>query len=107
MYVKIVIILVVFVVLYVVLVFFVWVWWQVFLLILLLGIVMVGVGFNIMYDGGYQVYLWYCWVNKLMVFMFDLVGGSFYIWQWKYVCYYYIYVNIVQYDSDIDLGVFG
>lgn len=107
MYAKTAIILAVFAASYVALVFFARAWWQALPLTLLLGTAMAGVGFNIMHDGGHQAYSRHRWVNKLMAFTLDLVGGSSYIWQWKHARYHHTYVNIAQHDSDIDLGVLG
>lgn len=107
MYLKTAIILAVFASAYVGLVWFAHTWWQATVLTLLLGTAMAGIGFNVMHDGGHQAYSERRWVNKLMAFTLDLVGGSSYIWQWKHARYHHTYVNIAQHDSDIDLGVLG
>lgn len=107
MYAKTAIILAVFVAAYAGLVFLARAWWQALPLTLLLGAAMAGIGFNIMHDGGHQAYSERRWVNRLMAFTLDLVGGSSYIWQWKHARLHHTYVNIDQHDSDIDLGVLG
>ncbi len=107
MYAKTAIILTVFFASYVALVLFAQAWWQALPLTLLLGTAMAGIGFNIMHDGGHQAYSRHRWVNKIMAFTLDLVGGSSYIWQWKHARYHHTYVNIARHDSDIDLGVLG
>lgn len=107
MYLKTAVILVTFVVGYVALVGFATRWWQALPLAVLLGVTMAGIGFNVMHDGGHQAYSEHRWINRLMAFTLDLVGGSSYIWQWKHARYHHTYVNIAHHDSDIDLGVLG
>lgn len=107
MYAKTAIIIGTFAAAYTALVWFASAWWQVLPLTLLLGTTMAGIGFNVMHDGGHQAYSKHRWVNRLMAFTLDLVGGSSYIWQWKHARYHHTYVNIAHHDSDIDLGVLG
>lgn len=107
MYLKTAVILVTFAATYVALVGFATRWWQAVPLAVLLGMAMAGIGFNVMHDGGHQAYSEHRWVNRLMAFTLDLVGGSSYIWQWKHARYHHTYVNIAHHDSDIDLGVLG
>jgi len=37
--------------------------------------------------------------------MFDLLGGSSYIWRWKHNVFHHSYPNIVGLDDDIDVGI--
>jgi linoleoyl-CoA desaturase len=73
-------------------------------LILLLGLSTAAIGFNIAHDGGHKAYSNSQWVNKAMAMTLDLVGGSSYIWFWKHAVIHHNYVNITDYDTDIDHG---
>jgi len=107
MYLKTGVILACFATSYVLLVFVAETWWQGLLLVILLGLSVVGIGFNIAHDGGHKAYSQTPWVNKVMAMTMDLVGGSSYLWFWKHSIIHHRYVNITGYDTDIDLGVLG
>ena len=42
-----------------------------------------------------------------MAMSLDLVGGSSYFWHWKHVVFHHTYVNVVGYDTDINLAGLG
>jgi linoleoyl-CoA desaturase len=105
MYVKTAILIAAFVALYALLVFVAQTWWQALPLAILLGLTTAGIGFNIQHDGGHQAYSEHAWVNKLMAFSLDLIGGSSYIWHYKHGVFHHTYVNITHEDTDIDLGM--
>ncbi len=79
--------------------------WQGVPLAVLLGFSMIGIGFNIMHDGGHRGFSERPWINKLAAMTLDLIGVSSYVWHWKHAMYHHNYVNIVGYDPDTDLGV--
>ena len=105
MYVKTFILLAAFVGLYSLLVFVAQAWWQALPVAVLLGLVTAGIGFNVQHDGGHQAYSEHPWVNKLMAFWLDLIGGSSYLWHYKHGVFHHTYVNITHEDTDIDLGM--
>ena len=37
----------------------------------------------------------------------DLVGGSSHFWHWKHVVFHHTFVNVVGYDTDINLAGLG
>jgi linoleoyl-CoA desaturase len=92
---------------YALLVFAPLVWWQVVPLAMLMGFAMALVGFNIQHDGGHHAYSERPWMNRLMAYTIDLVGGSSYWWHWKHYVYHHTYVNIDGHDNDIDLWPYG
>jgi linoleoyl-CoA desaturase len=104
MYVKTVILLTSFVALYIGLVFFAGTFWLALPLAILLGLTVAEIGFNIQHDGGHQAYSEHAWVNKIMAFTLDMVGGSSYLWHYKHGVYHHTYVNIAHEDTDIELG---
>jgi linoleoyl-CoA desaturase len=107
MYLKTAILLLSYAALYVLLVFWSKSVLQALPLSILLGLVAVGIGFNIQHDGGHQAYSNFSWVNKLMGMTIELLGGSCYNWRWKHGLFHHTYTNITGHDSDLDLGIFG
>src|SRR5882724_2949523 len=49
------------------------------------------VGFNIQHDAGHRAYSNLGWVNKLMSWTIDMVGGSSYMWHWKHGVFHHTY----------------
>ncbi|MCG3130706.1 MAG: NADPH-dependent stearoyl-CoA 9-desaturase [Phycisphaerae bacterium] len=92
---------------YVLLVFFAPVWWLALPLMVLLGLSLAGVGFNIQHDGGHGAYSDRRWINRLSAMTLDLLGGSSYIWARKHNAFHHTYPNITGHDDDIDVGILG
>jgi linoleoyl-CoA desaturase len=107
MYLKTAIILTVFASLYVSLVFVATTWWLAVLLVLALALAMVAIGFNVMHDANHDAYSNHRWVNRAMAMSLDLVGGSSYFWRWKHNVFHHAFVNVVGYDTDINLAGLG
>lgn len=107
MYLKTATILLWFVAAYVGLVFFATAWWAVIPLTVALGLAVAAVGFNIQHDGGHKAYSDRPWVNKLMAFTIDVMGGSSYLWNWKHNSIHHTYTNITGHDDDINVGFLG
>jgi linoleoyl-CoA desaturase len=107
MYLKTALIFATFCVSYVLLVFAATVWWQVVPLAVLLALSIVGIGFNVMHDASHGAYSDSPLVNRLMSMSLDLVGGSSHFWHWKHVVFHHTFVNVVGYDTDINLAGFG
>jgi linoleoyl-CoA desaturase len=92
---------------YALLVFVVATWWLAVPVVVLLGISMAAIGFNIQHDGGHHAYSRRAWVNRLTAMSLDLLGGSSYIWARKHNGIHHAYANITGYDDDIDVGFIG
>lgn len=107
MYAKSALIFAAFVATYVLLVFVATVWWLVVPLAVLLALTIVGIGFNVMHDASHGAYSESPLVNRLMSMSLDLVGGSSHFWHWKHVVFHHAFVNVVGYDTDINLAGFG
>jgi len=107
MYLKTAIILACFATSYLLLVFVASSPWQALPLVILLGLSVAGIGFNIAHDGGHRAYAKAPWVNKLAAMTMDLIGVSSYVWFWKHAVIHHRYVNITGYDTDCDIGVLG
>ena len=82
MYVKTAIILTCFVASYVLLVFVARDLWQGLLLVAMLSLCTAAIGLNIQHDGGHRAYSTRGWVNRLMAWTMDLIGGSSGRWRW-------------------------
>lgn len=107
MYLKTFLILTCFAISYVALVWFCTHWLYSVPLTIMLGLATAAIGFNIQHDAGHGAYSQWGWVNKLMSWTIDMVGGSSYMWHWKHGVFHHTYTNISGHDSDIELGVFG
>jgi linoleoyl-CoA desaturase len=92
---------------YVVLVFLAANLWQGIILAALLALSMIGIGFNIMHDGGHRGFSERPWVNRLAAVTLDLIGASSYVWHWKHAMFHHNFVNITGHDPDVNLGMFA
>ena len=92
---------------YALLVFVATAWWQVLPLAVLLGLTVVAIGFNVMHDANHEAYSHRPWVNQMMAMSLDLVGGSSYFWRWKHNVFHHMFVNVIGYDTDINLVGLG
>lgn len=92
---------------YVLLVFFAVTWWQTVLLAVLLGLAIPAIGFNVQHDARHQAYSDRAWINRVMAFSVDIIGGSSYVWTYKHNILHHTFTNITGHDSDIELGPFG
>ena len=103
LYTKAIVLVVSFVALYVHLVFFTpAVIWAV-LECVLLGIVVAGIGFNIMHDGAHGSFSKYKWLNNVAASSLNVLGGSSFMWNMKHNVIHHAYTNIDGVDDDIDI----
>jgi linoleoyl-CoA desaturase len=72
-----------------------------------LGLTVVAIGFNVMHDASHQAYSDKPWLNRLMAMSLDCVGGSSYFWHWKHTVFHHNFVNVIGYDTDINLAGLG
>jgi linoleoyl-CoA desaturase len=92
---------------YLLLVFAAHAWWQAVPLALVLALSVVAIGFNVMHDASHHAYSDRFWLNRLMSMSLDLVGGSSHFWRWKHVVFHHTFVNVIGYDTDINLAGLG
>ncbi len=107
MYFKTAVILATFASVYALLVFVATAWWQALPLALVLSLTMVAIGFNVMHDASHEAFSERRWINRTMAMSLDLVGGSSYFWRWKHNVFHHTFVNVMGYDTDIDLAGLG
>jgi linoleoyl-CoA desaturase len=77
-------------------------WWQGVSLAIVLGLCLAGIGFNLQHDGGHGAFSSLRWVNRIMAWMLDLLGGSSYVWHWKHNVFHHTFPNITGVDDDIE-----
>lgn len=70
---------------------------------IILGVVVAGIGFNIMHDGGHGSFSRSKFVNNLAAFSLNILGGSSFMWNVKHNIIHHAYTNIDGVDDDIDI----
>ncbi len=80
--------------------------WVSILLCLLMGVNFAAIGFNVMHDGSHGSYSNNKFINKVMAFSLNLLGGSAYIWNLKHNVNHHTFTNIEGMDDDIDIKPF-
>ncbi len=88
---------------YVVLVFFTPSLWLSILVCCLMGLNLAAIGFNTMHDGAHGSFSQKPWVNELMAFSLNAMGGNAFLWKAKHNVFHHSYTNIEGMDEDIDI----
>jgi len=70
----------------------------------LMGFGMAGIGLSVMHDANHKSYSKHQWVNKVLSYSLNLVGGFYPNWQQQHNVMHHGYTNIEGYDEDIDPG---
>ena len=68
------------------------------------GCLIASIGFNIMHDGNHGSFSSRKWVNELMGFSLNILGGNAKLWIIKHNQNHHTYTNIVDHDDDIEFG---
>jgi linoleoyl-CoA desaturase len=68
----------------------------------LTGLGLAGIGMSVMHDANHGAYSAKKWVNTLMGYTLNLVGGSVFNWKLQHNILHHTYTNISRYDEDID-----
>lgn len=77
--------------------------WILVIFCVLLGVSFAGIGFNIMHDGAHESYSSKNWLNEIMAYSLNLMGGNIFIWKNKHNLNHHTYTNIEGIDDDIDI----
>jgi linoleoyl-CoA desaturase len=80
--------------------------WISLLLCAVFGINLAVIGFNVMHDGAHGSYSKKHWVNEIMAYTLNLMGGSSMMWKMKHNVIHHTYTNIEGQDDDIDIKPF-
>ena len=82
-------------------------WWLAPPLIVVLGLSLAAVGFNIQHDGGHGAYSERHWINSVAAMTLDMLGASSYVWARKHNSIHHSYTNVTGHDDDINVGLLG
>lgn len=78
--------------------------WAQFLLTIMIGVGMAGVGMNVMHDANHGAYSSKSWLNKIMGGTMYILAGNVYNWQVQHNVLHHTYTNIHGHDEDLDAG---
>lgn len=92
--------------LYTWLVFFTPSTWLALGLCVILGGVFAAIGFNVMHDGAHGSYSKYKWMNEIMGYSLNLLGGDVQLWKVKHNMIHHSFTNVEGLDDDINIQPF-
>ena len=78
--------------------------WYKFLLCMLMGVGMAGVGMNVMHDGNHGSFSKHPWVNKFMGSSIYILAGNVFNWKIQHNVLHHTYTNIHGHDEDVEAG---
>lgn len=78
--------------------------WVVFLLWVVMGFGLAGIGLSIMHDGNHGAYSKHKWINTLFGYVIHLAGGNPVMWRIQHNVLHHTYTNVSGMDEDIDPG---
>jgi linoleoyl-CoA desaturase len=73
------------------------------ILCVLLGISLAAVGFNVMHDSAHGSFSRHRWLNNVMGYSLNLMGGDVKLWKTKHNMTHHSFTNIEGMDDDIDI----
>jgi linoleoyl-CoA desaturase len=71
-----------------------------------LGLVFAGIGFNVMHDSAHGSFSNKTWLNNLMGYSLNMMGGDVHLWKTKHNMVHHSFTNIEGLDDDIDIQPF-
>ena len=75
--------------------------WAMFLLCLVMGTGVAGIGLSIMHDANHGAYSKKKWVNDLLGYSLNIVGGNAFNWKVQHNVLHHTYTNVHEADEDI------
>lgn len=76
--------------------------WLSLILWSIMGLGMAGIGMSVMHDANHGAYSKKQWVNQLLGYSLNLLGGSIFTWKLQHNVLHHTYTNVTHYDEDID-----
>ncbi|TAH05498.1 MAG: acyl-CoA desaturase [Sphingobacteriales bacterium] len=70
-------------------------------LCIVLGLILASIGFNVMHDACHSSYSSKKWVNEVMGYSLNALGGNAFIWKFKHNIIHHTYTNVDGVDDDI------
>lgn len=80
--------------------------WSMFLLCILMGMGIAGLGFSVAHDAIHGAYSSNSKVNAVLGLTMNLIGGNRYVWSITHNVVHHTYTNIHEYDEDLELAPF-
>jgi linoleoyl-CoA desaturase len=74
----------------------------VILMYAIMGLGKSGIGMGVMHDANHGSYSKYQWVNKLMAYSLNMIGGSTFTWHIQHNVKHHTFTNVYELDEDID-----
>ncbi len=105
-YVKTVILITLAVANYIGLVFFTPAPWLALIMAATLGLLFAAIGFNVMHDGAHGAFSDKKWINNVMGYSLNLLGGDVQLWKIKHNMVHHSFTNIEGLDEDLDIQPF-
>ncbi len=75
--------------------------WLMAIVSAVLGLALASIGFNVMHDACHGSYSSKKWVNELLGYTINTLGGNAFIWKQKHNIIHHTYVNVDGLDDDI------
>lgn len=75
--------------------------WVAFGMFLIMGIGMAGLGLSVMHDANHGSYSRKKWVNKLLGYTLNVIGGNATNWKIQHNVFHHTYTNIDSHDEDV------
>ena len=75
--------------------------WALLLMCSALGLTLASIGFNVMHDACHGAYSKKHWLNELMGYTLNIMGGNQFIWKQKHNIIHHTYTNVDGVDDDI------
>lgn len=72
-------------------------------LCVLLGCTFAGIGFNVMHDGAHGSYSKNAFINEVMGYSLNLLGGNLFIWKNRHNLNHHSFTNVDGIDDDINI----
>lgn len=69
----------------------------------LLGLNLAAIGFNVMHDAAHGSYSTVTWLNEMLAYSLNAMGGNSFLWKVKHNFNHHTYTNIDGMDDDIDI----
>ncbi len=68
-----------------------------------LGLTLAGIGFNVMHDSAHGSFSQHKWINNVMGYSLNVMGGDVHLWKTKHNMIHHSFTNIDGLDDDIDI----
>jgi linoleoyl-CoA desaturase len=75
--------------------------WAYYALYMVMGLGVAGIGLSIMHDANHGAYSKKQWINNIMGFSLNIVGGNSFNWKVQHNVLHHTYTNIHEVDEDI------